>query len=57
MSTTTWNTLPAEMKLSVVDLLDLHDVKSVSLVNWEAHSITIPSIFRVCARPLTDTNY
>ncbi|KAI0734567.1 hypothetical protein C8Q72DRAFT_399788 [Fomitopsis betulina] len=46
MSTTTWNTLPAEMKLSVVDLLDLHDVKSVSLVNWEAHSITIPSIFR-----------
>ena len=48
-STTTWNTLPAELKLSVVDLLDLHDVKSLSLVNREAHSITVPSIFRVRA--------
>ncbi|KZT75176.1 hypothetical protein DAEQUDRAFT_807407 [Daedalea quercina L-15889] len=45
-STTTWSTLPVEMKLSVVDLLDFHDVKSLSLVNREAYSCTVPSIFR-----------
>lgn len=58
-STTTWNVLPVEMKLSVVDLLDLHDVKSLSLVNWGARSITVPSIFRVrplVLMPLLDTN-
>ncbi|KAH9937141.1 uncharacterized protein B0H18DRAFT_969283 [Fomitopsis serialis] len=45
-STTTWNTLPVEMKLSVVDLLDFQDVKCLSLVNREAYSFTVPSIFR-----------
>ncbi|KAH9837082.1 uncharacterized protein C8Q71DRAFT_584743 [Rhodofomes roseus] len=45
-STMTWNALPVEMKLSVVDLLDFHNVKSLSLVNREAYSYTVPSIFR-----------
>jgi len=41
-----WNVLPIEMKLSVVDLLDLNDVRSFSKVNREAYSLSVPAMWR-----------
>ncbi|OCH95766.1 hypothetical protein OBBRIDRAFT_767021 [Obba rivulosa] len=45
-STIPWASLPAEMKLSVVDHLDVDDVKALALVNREAYSLCVPSKFR-----------
>ncbi|OBZ80031.1 hypothetical protein A0H81_00899 [Grifola frondosa] len=41
-----WNTLPVEMKLSIVDLLNLADVKSFATVNREAYTLSVPTLFR-----------
>ncbi|EMD42197.1 hypothetical protein CERSUDRAFT_110738 [Gelatoporia subvermispora B] len=46
MHSTPWYTLPAEMKLSVVDHLDLDDVKALALVNKQAYHLCVPSKFR-----------
>ncbi|PCH33821.1 hypothetical protein WOLCODRAFT_94261 [Wolfiporia cocos MD-104 SS10] len=50
-ATSAWNSLPAEMKLAVADLLDFHDVKSLSTVNKETYSLCVPSIFRCVKIP------
>ncbi|KAJ3477544.1 hypothetical protein NLI96_g10396 [Meripilus lineatus] len=42
-----WNTLPAEMKLSVVELLDLKDVRSFALVCKDAYAISVPAMWRL----------
>ncbi|CCL98983.1 uncharacterized protein FIBRA_00991 [Fibroporia radiculosa] len=41
-----WETLPAEMKLSVVDLLDFGDIRSLALTNRQSYSLSVPSLFR-----------
>ncbi|KAI0936602.1 hypothetical protein AcV5_004697 [Taiwanofungus camphoratus] len=42
-----WCSLPTEMKLSVVDLLDFSDVKSLALVNYGTYVLCVPSMFRL----------
>ncbi|KAI8980679.1 hypothetical protein BD414DRAFT_103545 [Trametes punicea] len=41
-----WSSLPIEMKLSIVDLLELNDVRSLARVNRESYDLSIPSLFR-----------
>ncbi|KAI0331937.1 hypothetical protein GY45DRAFT_1352993 [Cubamyces sp. BRFM 1775] len=41
-----WATLPVELKLSIVDQLDLSDVQSFSTVNRESYNLSVPSLFR-----------
>ncbi|KZT05910.1 uncharacterized protein LAESUDRAFT_654967 [Laetiporus sulphureus 93-53] len=41
-----WLALPAEMKLSVVDLLDFQDVKVLATVNREAYSLCVSTMFK-----------
>ena len=43
-----WTSLPAEMKLAIVDQLDLDDVRALAKVNHESYQLSIPSLFRVC---------
>lgn len=47
MDSTTWNCLPTEMKLTVVNLLEYEDVKSMSKVNRDAYYLSLPAIFKV----------
>lgn len=42
-----WTALPAEMKLSIVDQLDLQDVKTFSNVSHECYQLSVPALFRV----------
>lgn len=44
-----WDGLPAEMKLSIVDLLDFDSIQSLAMVNRESYTLCVPSIFRVSA--------
>ncbi|TBU46113.1 hypothetical protein BD309DRAFT_1008233 [Dichomitus squalens] len=41
-----WTVLPAEMKLSIVDQLDLHDVHAFSKVSHECYQLSVPALFR-----------
>ncbi|KAI0673471.1 hypothetical protein C8Q78DRAFT_1076478 [Trametes maxima] len=41
-----WSSLPAEMKLSVVEQLDLDDIRNFANVNRESYMLSIPSLFR-----------
>lgn len=50
-STAAWSSLPVEIKLSVVDLLTLDDIKSFSAVDSETYSLCEPSMFRVSPLP------
>ncbi|KAL4241725.1 hypothetical protein ABKN59_000892 [Abortiporus biennis] len=45
-SSSQWHALPAEMKLSVVDFLDLDDVNSFAKVNRESYSLSVPALWR-----------
>lgn len=45
--TASWSCLPAEMKLSIVDQLDLDDVRTFAKVDREAYNLSIPALFRV----------
>ena len=42
-----WNDLPVEMKLTIVDQLELDDVKSFSRINQESYTLSVPALFRV----------
>jgi len=42
-----WNSLPTEMKLSVVEHLSLEDVRLFATVNRESYSLSIPAMWRV----------
>ncbi|KAI0778515.1 hypothetical protein BD413DRAFT_609116 [Trametes elegans] len=42
----TWSTLPVEMKLAIIDQLDLDDVRTFATANREAYRFAIPSLFR-----------
>lgn len=50
-STTTtipsWHSLPVEMKLAIVDNLDLDDARAFAKVNQESYMLSIPALFRV----------
>lgn len=48
-----WDALPAEMKLAIMDLLDLPDVKSLAKVNRQAYLLSVPTLFRVSMDSLT----
>ena len=43
----TWNVLPAEMKYSVVELLNSKDTTTFSKSNKEAYSLAVPTMFNV----------
>lgn len=45
--TASWSCLPVEMKLSIVDQLDLDDVRTFAKVDREAYNLSIPALFRV----------
>lgn len=51
-STQTWNSLPTEMKMAVVNLLEAEDIESLSKVNMEAYYLSVPVIFQVCSAAL-----
>ena len=42
-----WDSLPAEMKFTVVEHLDDHDIPKFSKLNRESYSLSIPSLYRV----------
>ncbi|KAL1951668.1 hypothetical protein VTO73DRAFT_817 [Trametes versicolor] len=44
--TASWSCLPVEMKLSIVDQLDLDDVRTFAKVDREAYNLSIPALFR-----------
>ncbi|KAI0361254.1 hypothetical protein OH77DRAFT_1516248 [Trametes cingulata] len=44
--TPAWSSLPAEMKLAIVDLLDLEDVRTFARVNRESYNLSVPALFR-----------
>lgn len=48
MDSPTWNCLPTEMRVAIVDLLEFDDVKAFSKVNLDAYYLSIPVIFKVC---------
>ncbi|KAF8660767.1 hypothetical protein AX16_001561 [Volvariella volvacea WC 439] len=41
-----WQTLPAEMKAAVINVLEIEDVRVFSRVNRDAYSICIPFLFK-----------
>jgi hypothetical protein len=48
MASTTWHTLPTEMKLAVVDNLDVVDARAFSAVDQSTYAACVPVLFRVC---------
>ncbi|CDO76617.1 hypothetical protein BN946_scf184868.g31 [Trametes cinnabarina] len=44
--TPSWCSLPIEMKLAIVDTLELVDVRTFARVNSESYNLSIPSLFR-----------
>ncbi|KAI0830647.1 hypothetical protein BC628DRAFT_1312816 [Trametes gibbosa] len=40
-----WSSLPVEMKLSIIDHLDLDDVRTLAKLNRESYSLSVPSLF------------
>lgn len=50
-TTSQWHALPTEMKLAVVDNLDLNDVKVLSNVDQRTYQICVPATFKVLATP------
>lgn len=47
MASTSWNILPTEMKLAVIENLELDDVKAFSQVDQSSYAACVPSIFKV----------
>lgn len=47
MQSSAWHTLPIEMKIAVVDLLSVDDVKVFSMVDQEAYALSVPTMFKV----------
>lgn len=47
-TTATWHSLPTEMKLSVVEQLELDQVKTFATLNRQSYAISVPSLWRVC---------
>ncbi|KAJ3774658.1 hypothetical protein FB446DRAFT_843846 [Lentinula raphanica] len=41
-----WSTLPTEMKLAIVDVLDMDDVKNLAQVNHDTYTACLPSAFK-----------
>jgi hypothetical protein len=41
-----WSTLPTEMKLSIVEILDSDDVKNLSQINRNTYAACLPSTFK-----------
>ncbi|KAJ6571801.1 hypothetical protein B0H19DRAFT_937734 [Mycena capillaripes] len=46
MSATSWHTLPTEMKLAVVDNLDVVDARAFSSVDQRTYAACVPALFR-----------
>ena len=46
-SSSSWHTLPNEMKLAIVDTLDVDDVASFSKVDQRTYQACVPAQFRV----------
>ncbi|KAH8102487.1 hypothetical protein BXZ70DRAFT_928719 [Cristinia sonorae] len=46
MAASQWNTLPAEMKYSVIDHLPLPDLTAFSLVDKHAYALCVPALWR-----------
>jgi hypothetical protein len=42
-----WATLPAEMKLTVAEKLDIDDVRSLSKADQASYTACLPSLFNV----------
>lgn len=52
MSTySTWHTLPNEIKLAIVDNLDLSTARVFSKVDFQTYKVCVPSIFKVSHQP------
>ncbi|KAI8980611.1 hypothetical protein BD414DRAFT_101815 [Trametes punicea] len=45
-SNPSWSSLPREMKLSIVELLELSDIRTLARVNREAYNLLLPFLFR-----------
>ena len=43
----TWNVLPAEMKYSVVELLNAKDTTAFAKASREAYTLSVPTMFTV----------
>lgn len=46
-STGRWHALPTEMKLAIVDNLDLDDAKAFSKADQRTYQICVPATFKV----------
>lgn len=46
-TTTTWHSLPNEMKLAIIDVLELEDIKSLSKVDQRTYQACVPAQFKV----------
>jgi len=44
-----WHSLPNEMKLAIIDVLDAEDVNSLSKVDQRTYQACVPAQFKVCA--------
>lgn len=47
MTSSAWNTFPTEMKLAVVEALDVEDIKAFSQVDQQTYQLCVPSTFKV----------
>jgi F-box domain len=46
-----WLTLPVEIQLNIIQLLDFETLQSLSLVSRYNHSLSLPAIYKVCFSP------
>lgn len=51
-STPSWHALPNEMKLAIIDTLELDDVKTFAKVDQRTYQACVPAQFKVCLHHL-----
>ena len=60
-SSSSWHTLPNEMKLAIIDTLDVDDVKSFAKVDQRTYQACVPAQFKVLSslnhNPYTISDY
>lgn len=52
-----WNALPKEMMMSVIDYLDIIHVQSLSRVDQQTYHVCVPTLFRVCPHFILPTSF
>lgn len=53
MSSSSWHSLPNEMKLAIIDTLDVDDVKSLAKVDLRTYQACVPAQFKVTSTSLS----